>query len=76
MRSERVSRKIGAARAAARSGESAASDDTAVIVAGAAINVASCTGAGDGAAGATDAAAALAGATPQQRLGSAAFAGS
>jgi hypothetical protein len=46
-----------------------------VIDAGAASNAATCTGAGDDAAGAADVAAVPAGATPQQRLGSAAFAG-
>ena len=75
MRSERVTRKTGAARAAARSGDSAVSDTGAVIEAGAATNIATCVGAGDGAAGVTDAAVAFAGATPQQRLGSAAFTG-
>jgi len=76
MRSERVSRKTGAARAAAGSEGCAASDDTAVIEAGDVSNVATCAGANDGGAGAMDAAAALAGATPQQRLGSEAFDGS
>lgn len=76
MRSERVSRKTGAARAAARSGDSAMSDDAVANEAGDVSSVTTCAGAGDGGAGATDAAAALAGATPQQRLGSAAFAGS
>jgi len=76
MRSERVARKIGAARAAAGSGDAAASDEAGMIDAGAASTATTCDGAGDGATGTTDVAAVLAGATPQQRLGSAAFAGS
>lgn len=75
MRSERVSRKTGAARAAARRGHAEASDDASAGEAGVARNAATRTGAGDGGAGATDAAVALDGATPQQRLGSAAFSG-
>ena len=76
MRSERVTRKTGAARAAAESGDATASDEAVVIDAGAASTATTCDGAGDGTTGTTEVAAVLAGATPQQRLGSAAFAGS
>ena len=76
MRSERVIRKTGPARAAAGSGDAVASDEAAVIDAGAERTATTCDGAADGATGTTDVAAVLAGATPQQRLGSAAFAGS
>lgn len=73
MRSERVSRKSGAARAAATSGASATSDDGAANDAGTS-SVATSVGAGEGAAGVTDVAV-LSGETPQQRLGSTVLAG-
>ena len=73
MRSERVSRKTGAARAAASDGDSAASDDGATSAGDVANGTATSVGAGAGGTGATEAAAACGDATPQQRLGSAGF---
>jgi hypothetical protein len=74
MRRARVRRKTGAARAAARSGDSAATHEMARSDGGAVSDIATSVGALGGA-GVTDAVAAAAGATPQHRLGSTVFAG-